>query len=36
MAGVLCLVAGASFVLVGRRALRSQAIGTRPATAAGV
>ena len=35
IAGVLCLIAGASFLLVGR-ALRSHAIQARPATAAGV
>ena len=35
IAGLLCLIAGASFLLVGR-ALRSHAIGARPATAAGI
>ncbi len=34
-AGLLCLVAGASFLMVGR-VLRSQAIATQPATAAAV
>lgn len=33
MAGVLCLIAGASFLLIGR-ALRAHMIGTRPAIAA--